>query len=75
MSGTVTAGDSWLLTVSAPSSPSPFLPGTSTLRLSCQQRRANVLQRILAVEPEPLSHFGAAGEHDEVPGEQGSQPL
>lgn len=50
-------------------------PEPPRLRLSRQQRRANVPQRILAVEPEPLSRFGVAGERDEVPGEQGSQPL
>lgn len=73
MSGTVTARDSWLLTVMAPLLSLP--PGASTLWLSCQQRCANVLQQRLALQSKPLSHFRLPAEHDEVPGEQTSKPL
>lgn len=50
-------------------------PGASSVWLACQQRCANVLQQKRAVESKPLSHFHVPGEHDEVPGEQGSKPL
>lgn len=74
MSGTVTARDSWLLTVISPSSSFPQEPpqcgspvSRDVLTFSVQQRRA--------LDCKPLSYFHVPGQHGEAPGEQKSKPF